>query len=135
MLRNVIAACMLTLLAACADRRNLESVATPLPPEAVRCGTFVLSQGDTLPDSGVTCFTDAVARKIAARIAVTFTTVEGAPTPELFTSLSDGFVERIQDTRKDGNGRQGVFKSVCSGLRVEHGFYFVFASCTDPQPI
>ncbi|MCM4077836.1 hypothetical protein [Paractinoplanes hotanensis] len=102
-------------------------------PAAIDCGTFVLDQGDTLPDNPARCFVDAAQAGHPARLKVTRPTVEGAPIPVTYTAGADGRTEVVTDSRRDGFGPKQVTRQTCQGPSVAD-YGIDFTRCTEPSP-
>jgi heat shock protein HslJ len=101
----------------------------------VDCGTAVLSQGVTPPESMLTCFIDAVAAGRSAHLTVVMPTVEGDPIPTTYRYYGGGpGVYVMTDTRQDAFGPQGLILQLCEEPRVEAGL-LAFATCSESQPV
>ncbi|MCO8269847.1 DUF4362 domain-containing protein [Actinoplanes sp. TRM 88003] len=101
---------------------------------ALDCGTFVLGQGEKLPDTAARCFVDAAQAGHRARLAVTRPTVEGDPIPVTYTSGTDGRTEVITDSRQDGFGPKEITRQTCQGPAVAD-YSITFTRCTQPAPV
>ena len=101
---------------------------------ALDCGTFVLGQGDTLPDSAARCFIDAAQAGHPARLKVTRPTVEGDPIPVTYTAGTDGRTEVVTDSRQDGFGPKEVTRQTCQGPAAARSS-IEFTRCTHPTTV
>jgi len=103
---------------------------------ATDCGTFSLSQGDSLPDSAVQCLVSAVDAKRPAQLTATSPSVEGGPIPVTYSAGTDGSVEVIIDYRQDNFGNKIRTRMTCTGPALTMDRPTVtFALCSEPTPI
>jgi hypothetical protein len=96
------------------------------------CGTFSLSQGDSVPTSAVECLIEAVHARRPARLTVTSPSVEGAPIPITYIAGADGRVEVITDLRQDTFSGGGRTRMICTEPILAPARPTVaFVRCTD----
>jgi hypothetical protein len=104
-------------LAACGvpeepSRATEETAGRSVPTD---CGTFSLSQGDSVPTSAVECLIEAVHARRPARLTVTSPSVEGDPIPVTYIAgADDGRVEVITDLRQDRFSDGGRTRMICT---------------------
>ena len=99
----------------------------------VNCGTFVLSQGQRVPDAAYRCFIEAVGSGHPAQLKETRPTTEGDPVPISYVGDASGKVERITDSRQDAFGTKTVAYVTCIGPTVVRGG-LTFAGCGPARP-
>jgi hypothetical protein len=98
------------------------------------CGTYVLSQGETVPGTAYACLIEAVDSRRAAKLEVTQPSTEGDPIPVTYIADAEGRVKMITDSRGDRFGTQVVTQQICSGPIVRGG-QLTFANCSEATAI
>lgn len=129
------------LLAGCAVQPT--PAAGPAPPPSIPevgqgtrdCGTLILGQGQEMPADAVKCVVEAVEARQAARLVVTFPTVEGDPVTTSYAVAVDGRVEVTTDARADRFGSGRVERQTCTGPTVQKGDVLSFATCSSPESV
>jgi hypothetical protein len=100
---------------------------------SVNCGTYVLSQGQKVPDAAYRCFIEAVGSGRPAELKETRPTVEGDPVPISYVGDATGKIQRITDSRKDAFGTKTVTWETCTGPIIVRGG-LTFAGCAPARP-
>jgi hypothetical protein len=130
--------CASLVLAACAapDRTAVPSTVSATAAAEARkdCGTYVLSQGETVPEMVYACLIEAIDSRRPAKLKVTQPTTEGDPIPVTYIADAEGRVKMITDSRRDNFGTHVVTQQMCSGPIVRGGF-LTFAKCSEPKAI
>jgi hypothetical protein len=130
--------CASLALAACAetDRTAVTPTISPTAAAVARkdCGTYGLSQGETVPETAYSCLIDAVDARRPARLQVTQPTTEGDPIPVTYIADAQGRVEVTTDSRRDSFGTQVVTQQMCSGP-IARGGNLTFAKCSEPTAV
>jgi hypothetical protein len=98
------------------------------------CGTYVLGQGEDLPQAAVACFLNAVAAGRPARLAETRPTIEGDPIHSGYVADGTGAVQVTVDSRQDRFGERGVFRKTCTGPIAYPGL-IGFTHCSSQTPV
>lgn len=126
--------------AASVRRPTAVPTATPASTAKARvdCGTYVLSQGEDVPEAAYRCFIEAVESGRPARLKETKLTVEGDPIPVSYVGDAKGRVERTTDSRKDSFGTPGVLRHTCTGPTLAkppamENPWMEFANCSNAR--
>jgi hypothetical protein len=110
--------------------------ARPRSAAVTDCGTFRLSQGDSLPTSAVQCLVEAVHARHPAELRATSPSVEGDPIPVTYIAGTDGRVEVITDFRQDNFSSKIRTRMTCAEPTLTPDRPTVtFALCSEPTPI
>jgi len=102
------------------------------------CGTYVLSQGEDVPEAAYRCFIEAVESGRSARLKETKPTTEGDPIPVTYVGDANGRVERTTDSREDSFGTQVVLRHTCTGPTMAtppamEKPWMTFANCSNAR--
>jgi hypothetical protein len=119
-------------LAACSGPDNSPRAAASPAATAVvvtDCGTFVLNQGEEVPESAVRCLAEAVRAGTPARLKATRPTTEGDPLPITYTAGTDGSVAVLTDSRQDKFGVRTITREICTGPPIVPDL--IFARCAE----
>ena len=119
----------LTLAACSGPDDSPRAAASPAAAAVTDCGTFVLNQGEEVPESAVRCLAEAVRAGAPARLKATGPTTEGDPLPITYTASTDGSVEVLTDSRQDKFGVRTITREICTGPPIVPDL--IFARCAE----
>jgi hypothetical protein len=110
--------------------------ASPSTAAVTDCGSFSLSQGESVPSTAVRCLVDAVDARQPAQLTATSPTVEGDMIPITYLAAANGEVEVVTDNRQDNFGQKIRTRMTCTGPTgtAEHA-RVIFGLCSSPSPI
>lgn len=86
------------------------------PVHGQDCGSFVLKQGERLPESAVRCLTGAAAAGEPARLRQTRPSVEGDPIVTTYLVEGRERIRVVIDSRADPSGTGDVHRQSCTRL-------------------
>ncbi|GAB6903491.1 hypothetical protein [Kineosporia succinea] len=120
-LRAFLGIGLIVVLSACGGRGDVQVVeAASASSPGTDCGSFTLAAGERISDRAADCFLGAVTAGDAARLEVTFPTVEGDEIVQTYRHEQAG--EVVVTTGRDGEAQQT--QSCTDPVRASVSFTF-----------